>query len=200
MSDTDIPTEIVELIDADLAMYRMRLQGISTRQLAKQFKCSEKRVKEAVARMCEPITAMSRAEMLTIELARLEELQFAHYEAATKGDVPATMVLKWIAEHRAAIGGLYAAVAVRSDPYQLIEQGKQPSTTDRIEAALNALAKPRPIDVDQASPDDADDEGAREEVAKATNPAAHLGLSGTDAEPAAPANGSPAEAAKDKTS
>jgi hypothetical protein len=143
-------------------------------------------------------------EMLTVELARLEELTFAHFEVATKGDVPATMALKWISEHRAAIGGLYASVAVRSDPYQVIEQSKQPSTTDRIQAVLDALAKPRPID--QAGSDEAAEDQQHvdhlpaQEAIDLTLLVVSPELSGTDADTVTPANGMPDGAPKDWSS
>lgn len=70
----DIPTEIVEMVDADLAMYRMKLQGVSIQELARKFKIPQARVKEAIERMCEPIDAFTRGRMLQIEFERCEAL------------------------------------------------------------------------------------------------------------------------------
>ena len=129
----DIPSTIVEVCDAETVMYRLRLQGVGVKELAKQFKVPEKRVREIVEKMCEPIDALTRGRMLQIELERLEELQRAHHEAATHGDTTATVVLLKIAEHRAALAGLFASAAVRADPVQLVEAGHtRLTTTDRI--------------------------------------------------------------------
>ena len=55
MNDSsDIPTEIVELVDTETAMYRMRVAGVSIRQLTRHFKTSEYRVREAVRRIANP--------------------------------------------------------------------------------------------------------------------------------------------------
>jgi hypothetical protein len=152
----DVPV-IVDMIDFDTTLYRLRLKGVSIRELARQFKCSQVHVKEAIERACEPIDAFTRGRMLQIELERLESLTLAHSEAALNGDVPATAILIKIAEHRAALAGLFASAAARVDPVQLVEAGQQPNTTEKIQRVLDELSRPRLVggkDVDQTTPDD----------------------------------------------
>ena len=173
----DIPTEIVEMVDADLAMYRMKLQGVSIQELARKFKIPQARVKEAIERMCEPIDAFTRGRMLQIEFERCEALTLAHSEAALAGDVAASGLLIRVMEHRAALAGLFAAASVRVDPVQLTEVGRQVSTTDRIQKVLDeiALGRPRLIagkDVDQAksdndAPREADGEESKDKTGSA---------------------------------
>ena len=152
MTDNDdIPTEIVEMVDADLAMYRMKLQGVSIQELARKFKVPQARVKEAIERMCEPIDAFTRGRMLQIELERCEQLTLAHSESALNGDVAATGVLIRVMEHRAQLAGLFAAASVRVDPVQLVEAGHEKvTTTARIQRVLDEIAsgKPRLIAAD----------------------------------------------------
>src|SRR4051812_25191341 len=97
---TDNKTHIAEILDSDAVIYQLRLQGFSYREIARQLRCPERKVRDKVASLIEPLNLMTRAEMLTIELARMEQLHRAHSEAALNGDYHSSMVILKTAEHR----------------------------------------------------------------------------------------------------
>jgi len=145
----DVPVNVVELVDHSQAMFRLRLAGESVREIARQYRISEKRVQETIERMCTPITKQMKAHTLELELERLDELQAAFYRAAREGNLGAAAITLKIVERRAAMLGLDAPSAVRTDPVLLIESSKpQETSTDKIMAALNRIAGKYPKNVD----------------------------------------------------
>jgi hypothetical protein len=51
-----IPTTIVEIVDVDMAMFRLRLAGKSTRMIARELHVAEDKVRETVEKMLTPVT------------------------------------------------------------------------------------------------------------------------------------------------
>jgi hypothetical protein len=136
-----IPTTIVEIVDVDMAMFRLRLAGKSTRMIARELHVAEDKVRETVEKMLTPVTPKMKATALELELERLDQYQASQHQDAIKGDRDAIAMCLKIAELRADFLGTRAPAAVRIDPVQLMEQAQpQLTTTDRIKAALDRIA------------------------------------------------------------
>src|SRR5262245_44357263 len=136
-----IPTTIVEIPDIDMAMFRLRLAGKSTRAIAHALHVSEDKVRETVEKMLTPVTPKLKATALELALERFDLYQASQHQAAIDGDRDAIAMCLKIEEQRADLLGTRAPSGVRIDPVQLVEQA-QPvqTTTDRIMAALNRVA------------------------------------------------------------
>jgi hypothetical protein len=136
-----IPTTIVEIVDVDMAMFRLRLAGKSTRMIARELHVAEDKVRETVEKMLTPVTPKMKATALELELERLDQYQASQHQDAIKGDRDAIAMCLKVAELRADFLGTRAPAAVRIDPVQLMEQAQpQLTTTDRIKAALDRIA------------------------------------------------------------
>jgi hypothetical protein len=139
--DRTIPTTIVEIVDVDTAMFRLRLEGKSTRAIARELRVSEDKVRETVEKMLTPITPKLKATALELELERLDQYQASQHQDAINGDREAIAMCLKIAELRADFLGTRAPAALRIDPVQLMEQAKpQETSTDKIRAALDRIA------------------------------------------------------------
>jgi hypothetical protein len=136
-----IPTTIVEIVDVDTAMFRLRLEGKSTRMIARELHVAEDKVRETVEKMLTPVTPKLKATALELELERLDQYQASQHQDAIRGDREAIAMCLKIAELRADFLGTRAPAAVRIDPVQLMEQAQpQMNTTERIRAALDRIA------------------------------------------------------------
>jgi hypothetical protein len=79
----------------------------------------------------------ARKHGLTLEPARLDELQEVFYRQAKAGDVQSAQLVTMIFERRCVILGLHTP---QTAVVQIAEAERPKETsTDRIEAALNAL-------------------------------------------------------------
>jgi hypothetical protein len=165
--NADVPNEIVEICDFESVVHQMALQGISFREIAKRYKVPIKRVREVIELACTPVTAETRGWLLRLELDRCDVFQAAVYEAAANGDPAAIAISLKVMEHRAAIGGLYAAASARVDPAQLVEAGKPKETsTDKMQRVLDEIAAGRPKLIAGKDVDVVPDDGAPDEAAK----------------------------------
>ena len=132
-------------IDDDIAtkMLRLRVAGQSERRIAAQFNISQAAVRTTINRMLPVVDTAYRVQAHGLELARLDELHSAYYDKAASGnnETAALLCLK-IVEQRSNLLGVNAPVRL---DMQLVEQisGPTPSTTDRIEAAINAVISQR---------------------------------------------------------
>jgi hypothetical protein len=142
MSDEHgIPVHVVEIPDVDAAMFRLRLAGKSTRDIARELRVKEDKVRETVQRMLMPITPQLKLTALQEALERLDLYQASQHQAAVKGDREAIAMCLKIEEQRADLLGTRAPSAVRIDPVQLVEQAQpQPTVSDRIREALDRVA------------------------------------------------------------
>jgi hypothetical protein len=139
--DRSIPTTIVEIVDVDMAMFRLRLAGKSTRMIARELHVAEDKVRETVEKMLTPITPKLKATALELELERLDQYQASQHQDAINGDREAIAMCLKIAELRADFLGTRAPAALRIDPVQLMEQAQpQKTSTDRIREALDRIA------------------------------------------------------------
>jgi hypothetical protein len=127
--DRNIPTTIVEIVDVDMAMFRLRLAGKSCRMIARELHVAEDKVRETVEKMLTPITPKMKATALELELERLDQYQASQHEDAIKGDRDAIACCLKIAELRADFLGTRAPSAVRIDPVQLMEQAEPQPTS-----------------------------------------------------------------------
>jgi hypothetical protein len=141
MSDNPVPTTIVEIVDVDTAMFRLRLAGKSTRAIARELRVAEDKVRETVERMLTPVTPRLKATAVELALERFDQYQASQHQAAIEGDRDAIAMCLKIEEQRADLLGTRAPASLRIDPVQLMEQAEpQPTTTDRIRAALDRIA------------------------------------------------------------
>jgi hypothetical protein len=142
----------------DLDIFERRLNGRGVHTIARELGLSPADVDAAIERCCQPLDEPFRLTTIYLELAHLDRLTEAFYRKATAGDaVSATIVLK-VNERRSSILGLDVPAGIRRDPVLLqIEQQPQPTTTDRIRAALDRIAatrdepKPSPSNPDEPS-------------------------------------------------
>jgi hypothetical protein len=142
--DRNIPTTIVEIVDVDTAMFRLRLAGKSTRAIARELRVAEDKVRDTVERMLTPITPKLKATAVELALERFDQYQASQHQAAIEGDRDAIAMCLKIEEQRADLLGTRAPASLRIDPVQLREQAEpQPTTTDRIRAALDRIAAMR---------------------------------------------------------
>jgi hypothetical protein len=77
-----------------------------------------------------------RKHTLALELARLDELQEVFYKQALAGDVQSAQLVLKLIERRCIILGLHTP---QTAVMQLVAEVPKKTSTDRIEAALNAL-------------------------------------------------------------
>jgi hypothetical protein len=135
-----IPTTIVEIVDVDLAMFRLRLAGKSTRAIARELRVAEDKVRETVEKMLTPVTPRMKATALELALERFDQYQASQHQAAINGDREAIAMCLKIEEQRADLLGTRAPSAVRIDPVQLMEQAQPPKTsTKRIMEAIDRI-------------------------------------------------------------
>jgi hypothetical protein len=142
--EPDVVVHVVEIPDVDAAMFRLRLAGKSTRDIARELRVAEGRVRETVQRMLMPITPQLKLTALQEALERLDLYQASQHQDAIEGDRDAIAMCLKIEEQRADLLGTRAPSTVRIDPVQLREQAEpQPTSTDRIRAALDRIAAMR---------------------------------------------------------
>jgi hypothetical protein len=136
----------------DLEVFEKRLAGASVHAIAKEMHLPVKEIDAALTRACCPLDEGFRLTTIGLELARFDQLVRVFYEKALDGDASAANVLIKVSERRAAILGLDVPAASRQDPVVLqTGQTPQPTTTERIRAALDRIAGQR-----TAEPDDLD--------------------------------------------
>jgi hypothetical protein len=144
VSDNSIPTTIVEIVDVDMAMFRLRLAGKSTRAIARELRVAEDKVRATVEKMLTPITPQLKLTALQEALERFDLYQASQHEAAVKGDRDAIAMCLKIEEQRADLLGTRAPAAVRIDPIQLVEQA-QPlkNSSERLLDLINQIRAER---------------------------------------------------------
>jgi hypothetical protein len=99
-------------------------------------------VSEIIERMCAPVSPEMRRQALSLDLARLDQLQESFHEKALAGDVSCAAIVIKISERRAALLGLDVPAHIRGN--QPVQIEVQPASThDRIRAALEHLATQR---------------------------------------------------------
>jgi hypothetical protein len=116
-------------------------QHEATRAIARELRVAEDKVRETVERMLTPVTPKLKANAVELALERFDQYQASQHQAAIKGDRDAIAMCLKIEEQRADLLGTRAPASLRIDPVQLREQAEpQPTTTDRIRAALDRIA------------------------------------------------------------
>src|SRR5262245_1401279 len=153
----DVETNVVELIDRDEQIFRLRLAGLSERRIARQFGLRVAQIEAIVAGQCQPVTKQSKARTFELELARLDEMQAAFFAAARRGDAQAAAICLKINERRSAMLGFDMPTTIRTDPVMVaIEAAPRPTSTERIRQLIDAIVAEReraePPDGEQAPP------------------------------------------------
>lgn len=85
---------VIEVHRADQA-YALQRKGLSLSKIAEELNYSgasavSRSLSERYSQQAKAITSLEREAILNLELDRLDELQAAHYESATYGDLKAT--------------------------------------------------------------------------------------------------------------
>lgn len=122
----------------DDAIIRQRIAGRSVHAIAKAQGCSVAEVNRVIDLWADQtITDRIRKHTLTLELARLDELQQVFYQRALEGDVQCGALVTKIIERCGVMLGLHTP---QTAVLKIVEDaGPKQTNTDRIEAALNAL-------------------------------------------------------------
>jgi hypothetical protein len=146
--------EVVELVDRDEQILKLRLKGESVFKIAKQFKIAEKEVLDALDRRLPSIDAAARVRMLNLDLERLAALGAVFDAKALDGDPQAAMISIKLVERRSAMMGFDVPVSVRIDAQRQADAvSPRPSGTDRILAAIERIRQQRPGGDDEGSPE-----------------------------------------------
>jgi hypothetical protein len=184
MTDDPIPTTIVEIVDVDMAMFRLRLAGKSTRAIARELRVAEDKVRETVEKMLTPVTPKLKATAVQEALERFDLYQASQHQAAVNGDREAIAMCLKIEEQRADLLGTRAPSTVRIDPVQLMEQAQpQKTSTERIREALDRI---RAEKIDQPSIADESLRLIRGRVSRASSANGELDPQVNDPEPNEP--------------
>jgi hypothetical protein len=116
---------------------RQRISGKSVHAIAKTKGISLADVNRALDLFSEAtFNDKVRKHTLALELARLDELQEVFYKQALSGDVQSAQLVLKLIERRCIILGLHTP---QTAVMQLVAEVPKKTSTDRIEAALNAL-------------------------------------------------------------
>jgi hypothetical protein len=125
-------------LERDRMAFKLRLTGMSNRQIAEELRCTVSQVEASLVRMMGSVTPELRHRTLQIELERLDVLQSAHFEKAATGDDTATLTTLKIMERRARMLGLDAPA--RIDVIERALTAKEVNSTERIQQVLDEIA------------------------------------------------------------
>lgn len=138
--------DIVELIpvnEQDEAIFAAWEAGKGLRTLAREFVLSVTQVEQALDRMIPIFDAQTQLRAFKRELHRLEDLSGEFYTLAKRDkDHDSAHLVARLNERICAMRG-YSPVNVRMDPLT-VQVAKQPSSRDRIAAAINRLVEQAP--------------------------------------------------------
>jgi hypothetical protein len=135
----------------DLAIFEKRLAGHSINAIARELNLPAQEVDAAIDRALRPIDEPFRLQTIGLELERFDRLCYVFYAKALNGDAASAAIVLKCSERRSAILGLDVPAGSRRDPVVMqIDQTPQPTSTERIMAALNRIAAER----DDKEPDE----------------------------------------------
>jgi hypothetical protein len=134
------PENNVDVLSPAEQMFEKRLSGVPIRRIAMEHGCTPEEAQNIISSMCASVTAQGRLHSLELELERVDTLQEIFFTKARAGDPQCAAIVIRLQEIRSNLLGLFAPVSYLNS-VQLMTQPKQPeNTTDKILAALNALA------------------------------------------------------------
>jgi hypothetical protein len=127
-------------------VFRERLAGAGVRQLAKKFGLTTQQVKAACVKLAPTIDVETRKAELALEIGRVDMLYGRFYAIAMeKGDDKAASICVRLSERRAALWGFdNAPLRTMDATIHVIQAAPRPNSTQRIQAALDALVAQRP--------------------------------------------------------
>jgi orotate phosphoribosyltransferase-like protein len=128
-----------------LKAYRMRKRGASWWDIAEELKITEEAASTLVRHKIREAAALvdrgAKLELLQLEIERLDEMQWAVYDKATKGDLKAVETVLKIQAQRVRFMGLdtddnldATTIVVSTDPTEYIRALKEARLNREIEA------------------------------------------------------------------
>jgi hypothetical protein len=143
---------VVDIVDAQAQMFRLRLAGVSVRMIAQRFGVTERQVEAAIARVCPSVSVEMRARTFELDLARLDELLQKFYLAAREGDAQCALVALRIMERRASMLGFDSPPRL-AGPIEIVEAAapKRETSTERIARLIADIRAERPAGDKQAA-------------------------------------------------
>lgn len=136
---------MLDTIDAETAYraYRMRQEGMSLFEIAEQLEITEKDARTGIKlnmdKAAELIADGTRAQMLSMEVSRLDSLQNAVWPAAMAGDTRSVESALKIISQRAKLLGL-EATTVENLNQTLVVAGDSKTYIEALKAIANGTA------------------------------------------------------------
>lgn len=129
--------------ERDEAIVSARIEGTSTRALAKLHGCTGREVEEAIDRRLNyELDGRQRLRQVKLSVARIEGLISPFYEKAVRDrDTAAGMLVCKLEERLALLLGLDHPTTQRVDVYA-VEREQEPSSHEQIKRAILAVARP----------------------------------------------------------
>jgi hypothetical protein len=131
---------IVDLLDLDSEVLRLRLSGMSIKRLAREFKIPEYQILQSLDRSLPPISAETRVRLYREDLCRLDDLLTTFYPAAKSGMQGAATVCLRLLERRASMTGADAPAKI---DITIAPAPEEPNSTLRLLAELDRIANER---------------------------------------------------------
>src|SRR5262245_15751621 len=131
--------------ERDEAIVSARIEGTSSRAIAKQYGCSNSEIEAAIdRRLSYELDQRQRLRLVKLSIGRIEALMSSFYERATRDrDVAAGTLCCKLEERLSLLLGLDAPTTQRVDVYQ-VEAQKQPSSHEEIKRAILGIARGNP--------------------------------------------------------
>lgn len=130
--------DVAARYERDRKAFRLRLNGVSERQIAETLQCDPLEVRAAFARMSGDVTPDMRQRALLTDLERLDDLNQIFYQKARAGDHEAAALCIRFMDRRAKFLGL--DIQPRGETALHDAMPRTASSTDKIMAALDRLA------------------------------------------------------------
>jgi hypothetical protein len=141
--------------EQDFAILDERIRGAGTHSIAKKMRLKVAEVNAALDRALTPIVDEDPRRAFHLELARLEKMMSAHIEKALAGNVDHGAFVLRVCERVAALRGWDVAAQFRQSPtlrHLEAEKEREPTSTERIRAALDRIAQGRAGGPDPEAP------------------------------------------------
>jgi pyridoxal/pyridoxine/pyridoxamine kinase len=127
---------------SDDDIIQQRISGRSVRAIAKAAGIAVAEVNRVLDRFTvDTVSDQARRHTLALELARMDLMEQVYFSRAMNGDVQSAQLVAKLTERRCVMLGLHAP---QTAVLQIVQEAAPKETsTDRIEAALNALLEHR---------------------------------------------------------
>jgi hypothetical protein len=123
--------------------FRLRREGKSLWEIAEELEISENEAKRGLAYVqkaaAELLSQGNKAELLSLEVMRLDQLQQAYWAAALSGDVRAADVVLKVLDKRTKLLGLDESVTVDARSQTVIVAGGEGEYIKALEAIRDSV-------------------------------------------------------------